>query len=49
MDNLDLNKLVGLLGNINKNDLEKALSQANKIMNSESKDQIIAELKKKMK
>lgn len=48
MNNIDMNQILGLLGKINKNDLEKAISQANQIMNSENKDQIINELKKKM-
>ena len=48
MNSFDMNKLLGILGKIDKNDLEKALSQANQIMNSENRDQIIDELKKKM-
>lgn len=49
MNNLDINQLLGMLSKVNKNDLEKAISQANQIMNSESKDQIINELKNKIK
>lgn len=49
MNNLDMNKLLGLLGKIDKNDLEKAILQANQIMNSENKEQIINDLKKKLK
>lgn len=49
MNNLDMNKLFGILKNINKSDLEKAISQANQIMNSEQKDKIIEEFKKSMK
>lgn len=44
-----MNKLLGLLGKVDKKDLEKAISQANQIMNSENRDQIIDDLKKKMK
>lgn len=49
MNNPDMNKLLGLLGNMNKQDLEKAVLQANQIMKSENKDQLIDELKKKLK
>ena len=49
MNNLDMNQLLGLLSKVNKNDLEKAISQANQIMNSDNKEQIIDELKKKLK
>lgn len=44
-----MNQLLGLLGKMNKQDLEKAIYQANQIMKSENKDQIINELKNKMK
>ena len=44
-----MNHILGLLGKMNKQDLEKAISQANQIMNSDKKDQIINELKDKMK
>lgn len=49
MGNLDMSQLLNILGKMDKKDLEKALSQANQIMNSNNKDQIIDELKKKMK
>lgn len=49
MNNLDMNQLLGLLSKVNKNDLEKAVSQANQIINSDNKKQIIDELKKKLK
>lgn len=49
MNNINLNQLLEMLGRTNKNDLEKAISQANQIMNSENKDEIINELKKKLK
>lgn len=44
-----MNELLGLLGKINKQDLEKAIYQANQIMNSDKKEQIINELKNNMK
>ena len=49
MNNLDMNQLLGLLGKMNKQDLEKAIYQANQIMHSDKKDAIINELKDKMK
>lgn len=49
MNNLDINDLLGLLGKVNKQDLEKAIYQANQIMNSDKKDAIVNELKDKMK
>lgn len=48
MNNLDLNQLIQMASKMNKQDLEKAISQANAIMNSKDKDKIINELKKKM-
>ena len=49
MNSPDMNKLLVLLGNMNKQDLEKAVLQANQIMKSENKEQLIDELKKKLK
>ena len=49
LNNLDMNKLLGLLGSMNKEDLQKAILQANQIMNSENKEQLINDLKKKIK
>lgn len=49
MNNLDMNALLGLLGKVDKKDLEKAIAQANQIMNSKDKDQIIDNLKKNIK
>ncbi len=43
-----MTEILKLLSSINKNDLEKAVSQANLIMNSENKEQIINELKKNL-
>lgn len=49
MNTPDMAKLLGLLGNMNKEDFEKAMLQANQIMKSDNKEQIIEELKKKLK
>ncbi len=48
MGNLDLNQLMKMASKMSKQDLEKAINQANAIMNSKDKDKIIEELKKKM-
>ena len=44
-----MNQLIEIFRKSNKDDLEKAISQANQIMNSENKEQIINELKQKLK
>ena len=48
MSNLDINQLLSTLGKMDKKDLEKAIYQANQIMKSPDKNQIIDEFKKKM-
>lgn len=48
MNNIDLNQLIQLASKMDKKDLEKAINQANAIMNSKDKEKIINELKKKM-
>ncbi len=45
MDNLDMAKLMNMLSKVDKNDLQKSMEIANKIMNSENKDEIIKKLK----
>lgn len=45
MDNLDMTKLMNMLSKVDKNDLQKSMEIANKIMNSENKDEIIKKLK----
>lgn len=45
MDNLDMAKLMKLFSNVSKDDLNKSMEIANKIMKSENKDQIIEKLK----
>ena len=45
MDNLDMAKLMKLFSNVNKDDLNKSIEIAKKIMKSENTDQIIEKLK----
>ena len=45
MNNLDMAKLMKLFSSISKDDLNKSIEVANKIMKSENKDQIIEKLK----
>lgn len=45
MDNLDMAKLMNMLSKVDKNDLQKSMEIANKIMSSENKDEIIKKLK----
>lgn len=48
MDNMDMAKLMNLLSNVNKEDLQKSVDIANKIMKSDNKDEIIKDLKNKL-
>ncbi len=48
MDNMDMAKLMNLLSNVNKEDLQKSMDIANKIMKSDNKDEIIKDLKNKL-
>ncbi len=45
MDNLDMAKLMNMLSKVDKNDLQKSMEIANKIMKSENKDEIFKKLK----
>lgn len=45
MDNLDMDKLMNMLSKVDKNDLQKSMEIANKIMKSENKDEIFKKLK----
>ena len=45
--NNNMNMLLNMLSKMDKKDLEKGLEQANKILNSKNKDEIINELKDK--
>ena len=42
MDNIDMAKLMKLFSTVSKEDLNKSMEIANKIMKSENKDEIIA-------
>ena len=45
-NNMNMNMLLNMLSKMDKKDLEKGLEQANKILNSKNKDEIINRLKK---
>ena len=45
MDNIDMAKLMKLFSTVSKEDLNKSMEIANKIMKSENKDEIIEKLK----
>lgn len=48
MNNSDMAKLMNMLSGVKKEDLQKSMEIANKIMNSKDKDKIIEDLKKKL-
>ena len=45
MNNMDMNMLFNMLSKMDKKDLEKGIEQANKILNSKDKNDIINKLK----
>lgn len=45
MNNMNMNMLLNMLSKMDKKDLEKGIEQANKILNSKSKNQIIDQIK----
>ena len=45
MNNMNMNMLFNMLSKMDKKDLEKGIEQANKILNSKDKNQIIDKLK----
>ena len=45
MNNMNMNILFNMLSKMDKKDLEKGIEQANKILNSKDKDEIINKLK----
>lgn len=45
MNNMNMNMLLNMLSKMDKKDLEKGIEQANKILNSKNKDEIISQLK----
>lgn len=44
-NNINMNMLLNMLSKMDKKDLEKGIEQANKILNSKNKDEIINDLK----
>lgn len=44
-NNMDMAKLLAMLSNMDKNDLDKGLKQLNQVLNSPDKDRIINTLK----
>ncbi len=48
-NNLDMGKLMNMLSNIDKKDLQKSMEIADKIMKSNNKDEIINKLKNNLK
>ena len=46
MNNNNMNMLLNMLSKMDKKDLEKGLEQANQILKSKNKDEIINEIKK---
>ena len=48
-NNLDMGKLMNMLSNIDKKDLQKSMEIADKIMKSDNKDEIINKLKNNLK
>lgn len=47
MDNIDMNKLMGLLSKMDKKDLEKGLEQASKMLGVKDKDELMKKLNNK--
>ena len=48
LENVDIKKLMQMLGKVNPKDLEYSIKKANEIMNSKDKDKIIEDLKKNL-
>ena len=48
-NNLDMGKLMNMLSNIDKKDLQKSMEIADKIMKSNNKDEIINKIKNNLK
>lgn len=47
MNNMDMASLMQMLSKMDKNELEAGLAKANKILQSQNKDEILKELNKK--
>lgn len=48
-NNMNMNMLLNMLSKMDKKDLEKGLAEANKILNSKNKEEILNDLQKKSK
>ena len=48
MNNIDVNKLMGMLSKMDKKDLESGLAQVSKMLNSKDKDTILKEINQKL-
>lgn len=48
-NNVNMNMLLNMLSKMDKKDLEKGLAEANKILNSKNKEEILNDLQKKSK
>ncbi len=48
MDNLDMKKLMNLLSTVDKENLQKSMEIADKIMKSDNREEIINKLKKNL-
>lgn len=48
-NNMNMNMLLNMLSKMDKKDLEKGLAEANKILNSKNKDEILNDLQKNNK
>lgn len=48
-NNMNMNLLLNMLSKMDKKDLEKGLAEANKILNSKNKDEILNDLQKNTK
>ncbi len=46
MNNVDVNKLMGMLSKMDKKDLENGLAQVSKMLNSKDKDAILKDIEK---
>lgn len=46
-NNMNMNMLLNMLSKMDKKDLEKGLAEANKILNSKNKEEILNDLQKK--
>ena len=44
-NNMNMNMLLSMLSKMDKKDLEKGLQEANKILNSKNKDEVLNQLK----